>query len=215
MDPPLSACMLCTRLKKGRMRLMNRLILSSGLGSFLLLAGLATSSPAATSAASSAPGDSLRALFDRWIASTGGAQAIAGIHGMHLRGRAVLGGVASTSEIWITRSGMREVTVQDSGRAELVRHGSAVWFHDWNGKTRTIQGRDRRDAISDAFTRALVFMGPSRDALSRAGATDAGTDSTGTLRVVRLAAPDSGVASDLLLDRASGRLVRTVRKPYD
>src|SRR5262250_2078656 len=120
--------MLCTRLKKGRMRAMKRFILWSCLVSCVALAGASTWSAAATPAASPAPSDSLRLLVDRWVASVGGAQALANLHGMHLRGRAVLGGVPSALEIWITRSGMREVTVEDSGRAELVRHESAVWI---------------------------------------------------------------------------------------
>ena len=198
------------------MRTMNRSILWSGLTSWLVLARVSSASPAsAPSPPASAQSDSLRALLGRWTAAVGGTPALAKIHGMHLRARAILGGVPSTTEVWITRAGMREVTVQDSGRAELVRHGSQVWIHDWNGKTRALQGRDRKDAVSDAFLRALAFMGPARDALSRAGAREAGMDSTGTLRVVRLAAPDSGVACDLFLDPASGRPVRTARKPYD
>ena len=197
------------------MRGMSGFILLCSWVSCLALTGLPVRAQAATRPTTSTGSDSLRVLVDRWVTSIGGGQALARIHGMHLRGRAVVGGVPSTIETWITRDGLRAVTLQDSDRSERVRSGSTVWIRDWNGKTRALDGRDRADAVGDAFLRALAFLGPSRNALARAGARDAGADSSGTLRLVRLASPDAGVGCDLLLDRASGRPVRAVRRPYD
>src|SRR5262245_29562263 len=174
------------------MHATNRLILMCFCASSLALAGLAPTH-AATRSTTSLPSDTLRAMIDRWVKSVGGEPALARIHGMHLRGRGAIGGVPSVIETWIARDGLREVALQDSDRSELVCGGSKAWIHDWNGKTRALEGRDRGDALTDAFVRALVFLGPSRDALARAGACDAGTDSSGALRIVRLAAPEGGV----------------------
>jgi hypothetical protein len=164
--------------------------------------------------ASGAPSDTLNWLVDRWVASSGGRERLARHRGVHVRARATTGGVPGVSETWVTRDGLRSVLTEDRDRNEWVRDRVTVWLRDWNGRTHALQGRDRADAVTEAFLRALAYVGPSREALRRARATDAGDDSTHTLRRIRLTPPD-GVACELMLDRASGRPVRATRWPYD
>jgi hypothetical protein len=68
--------------------------------------------------------------------------------------------------------------------------------------------------VTDAVIRSLVYAGPPRAALAGAHVEDGGDDSTHGLRIVRVT-PRDGLPFDLFLDRATGRPVRAVRKPYD
>jgi hypothetical protein len=163
--------------------------------------------------AAQAPSDTLSMLIDRWISSAGGSERIAQRSAVHLKARATTGGVAGTSETWITRKGLRYVLTEDRDRNETVRADTSVWNRDWNGHTRPLEGRDRADAVTDAFVRTLVDLGPTREALRAARAVDAGDDSTHTMRRIRIK-PPGGVACELMLDRGSGRLVRATRWPY-
>ncbi len=180
----------------------------------LLLALSLLAAPPARAAASAAPSDTLDLLLGRWIGSVGGPARLARLHGAHLGGRATTGGVPGKTETWITRDGLRSVLTEDRDRREWVRDRADVWVRDWNGRTSALEGRDRADAVTEAFLHAMVDLGPSREALRDAVATDAGDDSTHTLRRVRLT-PRGGVACELILDRASGRPVRATRWPYD
>src|SRR5262245_60378987 len=180
-----------------------------------LLAGLLclVTCSSAHNRAAAAPSDTLSALIDRWISSAGGRERIAQRNAIHLRARETTGGVPGTSETWITRKGLRSVLTEGRDCSEWVRADTLAWIHDWNGHTRPLEGRDRADAVTDAFVRTLVDLGPSREALRAAGATDGGDDSTHTLRRVRIR-PPGGVACELMLDRATGRLVRATRWRY-
>lgn len=194
--------------------------------SFLLLALLVATPPAHAPGAAPAPPpaqargaepgtapDTLALLIDRWIASVGARDRLAQRSGVYLRARVVTGGVPGERESWITREGLRSVLTEPADHCEWVRRETRAWWHDWNGRTHELQGRDRADAVTDAFLRALVHVGPSHEALARAQATDAGDDSTHTLRRVRLT-PAGGVACELVLDRVSGRPARATRWPY-
>src|SRR5215471_2804320 len=134
--------------------------------------------PAARARAASATADSLDALVARWVASVGGGESIARNPGTHLTERTVVAGVPGTSESWITRKGFRYTLVQGRDRAEWVRDRANVWVHDWNGRTHPLEGRDRADAVTEAFLRSLLYVGPSSSWLRGAHATDAGNDST-------------------------------------
>src|SRR5262245_19720623 len=190
-----------------RDRRLTRAPLAGALAAFALVASAHVEADVSPSA------DSLDVLVARWVASVGGGERIVRNPGTHLTERTVTGGVPGTSETWITRQGLRYTLVQDRDRAEWVRDGANVWVHDWNGRTHPLEGRDRADAVTEGFLRALVYVGPSTGVLRGAGASDAGNDSTGTLRRIQLT-PKDGVACELMLDRASGRPVRATRWPY-
>ena len=172
------------------------------------------SDPSISAAAAPMPGGGLDRLVDQWATSVGGREVLARRTGTHISARDVTGGTRGVSETWITRDGLRSTLTEGRDLGEWVRHRATVWVHDWNGRTRTLEGRDRADGVTEAFLRSLVYVGPSREVLRRARAADAGDDSTHTLRRIRLAVPD-GVACELMLDRASGRPVRATRWTYD
>lgn len=165
-------------------------------------------------ASAAPPADTLDARLDRWAAAVGGWERLERIRGSHLHAATTTSGVAGSSETWITRDGCRRRFAEGDDRREDVRRGARAWARDWNGKTLEVRGRDLGDRITDAFLMSLVYAGFSRRALADAGARDGGDDSTGALRVVRLA-PPGGIACDLYLDKGSGLPVRAVRKPYD
>src|SRR5437867_5930742 len=119
---------------------------------------------------------------------------------MHLRAHSVTAGVPGVYEMWVTRNRLRTTLVEGADHGEMVRNGDKVWWHDWNGRTKPLQGRDLADGVTDAFLRALAFVGPSRRVFAQAHATDLGDDSTHTLRRVRIT-PPGGVVCELLLDR--------------
>lgn len=187
---------------------------ASGIMMVALCATLAAPAPTRAAAPSSALPDTLSMLLDRWASSVGGRGPIASFRGMHLHARTATSGVPGTRETWVTRGGLRELVTEGTDRSEWVREGPTVWRRDWNGKTQELAGRDRADAVTDAFLRSLVYAGFTREALVGAGARDGGTDSTGAVRVVHLQPPD-GLACDLSLDIATGQPLRAVRRAYD
>jgi hypothetical protein len=191
-------------------RLARVLVLILLVGTALFVSRASAATPSRASAPMPSPADSLGAILDRWTRAVGGTPEGSGVH---LRGHGTTGGVSSTFESWITRGGVRTITTEGDERSEWVAAAGTVWWHDWNGRTHTLQGRDRADGLTDAFVRGLIAAGPSRSALASARATDRGRDSTGMLQIVRVT-PPGGVACELFLDGKTGRPLSATRRPY-
>jgi hypothetical protein len=153
-------------------------------------------------------------VITRWVRAAGGQKALRAVRTVHLQGDSTESGVAGATEGWLSRDGSRRLTTQEKDTRDETCRRRECWFKDWNGKVLELEGRDRRDKITEAYLESLIFGGAARNVAHRDGARLLGEDEAHGRVVIRFSPPD-GVPFDLSFDAATFLPVEAVRKPYD
>lgn len=145
--------------------------------------------------------------FERHARSVGAIDAIRDTRSLRITGRVFAIGLPGTFE---TLSAGPERLVQriDLGVVTLSSglSGGEAWTVDPNGKARALDGEEKREVVSEAYFGSLAYIA------NAAGAKiDELPPAAGDGDAVRISiAPPGGRARTLVIDRESGRLLRTI-----
>lgn len=153
-------------------------------------------------------------VADRWLAAVGGERKAASVRSVFVRSETSEDGVAGQVEEWLEGDSWRRVTTEAGRSREEICRGRTAWIKDANGKVLELQGRDRRDQLTEAAIDSVLFGNAIRE-MTAAGVTQLSGEDDSTSSYILTFRPPDALPFTLFLDKATSLPTRVVRKPAD